>query len=126
MALIGASIDFCCLIVLSILISQLHKLLEFWDRRKKGSVTEMPAHSSTNSASAKVKNKLPQRFPDDVKEAADLYQPLIGKMSQPFQLADLYKAARENDYPHPHLTISLFRQAGILTAVEEGMFTWNN
>lgn len=127
MAIIGILIDLSCLVVLSILISQLHKMLEFWENRGKKSAPEMemPAHSKAESTPAK-KITLPHRFPDDVQEAALLYQPLIEKIGQQFQLAELYKAAQENDYPHPHLTISSFRQAGILSAGEEGTFTWNN
>jgi len=125
MAIAGASIDFLCLIFLSVVISQLHKLLAFWDSRKKS-----PEQANADEASVKAnvvrKIPTPARFPEDIEEAAQLYEPLLELLDHPFQLVDLYKVARENDYPHPHLTISSFRQAGILSAVEEGLFSWNH
>ena len=124
MAFLGATIDFLCLVFLSIVISQLHKLLDFWENRKK-SIPAATEKSSSVKPKAAKKIQLPARFPEDIKEAARLYEPLVKQLGQPINLVDLHKAARENDYPHPHLTISAFRQAGILTSLEEGVFNWN-
>ncbi|MDX9788094.1 MAG: hypothetical protein RBT11_15035 [Desulfobacterales bacterium] len=115
MAITGASIVLFCLVFLSVLISQLHKMLAFWDNRTK---------SNTISEISKI--NIPNLFPADIKETAKLYEPLIEQLGGTFQLVDLYNAAREHDYPHPHLTISSFRQTGILSEVENGLFRWNN
>ena len=124
MAVIGITIVVSCLIFLSMVISQLHKLLDFLELKKQP--VEDDKHSASGSRKTNHKLTIPERFPQDIETAAKLYEPLIEKLENPFQLTDLYKAARANDYPHPHLTISAFRQAGILSAVDDGVFNWNH
>lgn len=124
MAIVGASIDFTGLVILSIIISQLHKLLEYWDNRKsRGNESEaslLPAdHKMTKG------NAIPDIFPQDILEVAKLYGPLIEKIGKSFQLTELYRIAQENKYPHPHLTITSFRQEGILVSEGDGLFSWN-
>lgn len=125
MAIIGMTIVITCLVFLSVTISQLHKLLDFLERKKRSVSTDKNGLSERHAQTGR-KLIIPNRFPQDVGEAAKLYEPLIEKLGFSFQLADLYKLARDNEYPHPHLTISAFRQAGILSAVEDGVFSWNH
>ncbi len=121
MAIVGASIDFTGLIILSIIISQLHKFLEFLEARKGKKKVVEKSHQGSG-----VKGKsIPEIFPEDILEVAKLYGPLIEKIGKEFQLTELYRLANENSYPHPHLTITSFRQEGILIPIEDGLFTWN-
>lgn len=125
MAIVGASIDFTGLIILSIIISQLHKLLEWWENRK-GQTNESAESQKSPGVPAAKKNSVPDIFPDDILEVAKLYNPLVKQIGNSFQLTELYKLAQENNYPHPHLTITSFRQEGILTPIEDGLFNWNH
>ena len=120
MAIVGASLDFLGLIILSISISQLHKLLEYWENRKKK--TEKSHQDSTGRpATGKA---VPEIFPTDIHEVAILYGPLIERVGNIFQLTELYRLARENNYPHPHLTITSFREKGFLVPEGDGLFSW--
>lgn len=117
MALLGGTIVFSGLVVLCLAISQLHRFLEIIDRRHSA-----PAPAADEAAPA---TEMPDRCPADINTVAGYYQPLIQKLPQPFDLSDLYELARERNFPHPHLTIRCFREAGILVSQGQGQFTWN-
>ena len=125
MAITGPLIVMSGLIILSIIISQLHKLVAIFDKKAK-QTTEPPTKSKVKS---KVKSKgeisVPKIFPNDILETAKIYQMLIDKLEQPFELSDLYQVAEQNNFPHPILTVSRFRDAGILIREGEGLFIWN-
>ncbi len=117
MAITGPLIVMSGLTILSIIISQLHKVVAVFDKKDK------------QATEAVVKSKdeisVPKVLPIDISETAEIYQQLIDKLEQPFELSDLYRVAGENNFPHPVLTISRFREAGILTQAGEGVFIWN-
>ena len=121
MAIIGPLIVMSGLIILSIIISQLHKLVAIFDKKAK-QTTEPTVESKVKS---KDEISVPKILPNDILEIAKIYQILIDKLEQPFELSDLYRVAGENNFPHPVLTISRFREAGILEQAGEGVFIWN-
>lgn len=122
MAIVGPLIVMSGLTILAIIISQLHKLVTLIEGKdEKDPVTKTEAEVSNNQDQINI----PDRIPDDINEAALLYQPLIDKLEQPFELYRLHEIAGENKYPHPHLTINRLRDAGILQDKGEGMFSWN-
>lgn len=123
MAAVGASIVFLGLVVLSFVISQIHKILKFWEERdihwarfKK----EGPLPETAKSGVTAYKG---QHLPE-VNELAGIYGPLIEALEEPFDLSQVFEIAKQNDLPHPHLSINRLREAGILVAREEGMFAW--
>lgn len=124
MAIAGASIVFSGLVILSLAISQLHKLLTIWEN--KGNFFNRNKKTSVNSTEEVLDLNLPERFPSDINEAARLYHPLVEKLGQPFQLVQLYEVSRKKGFPHPHLTISLLRQAKVLVPEGDGVFFWNH
>ncbi|MCP4722089.1 MAG: OadG family protein [Desulfobacteraceae bacterium] len=117
MAITGPLIVMSGLAILSLIISQLHKVVAVFDKKDK-QATE-PAVQSKDEIS------VPKVLPIDISETAEIYQQLIDKLEQPFELSDLYRVAEENNFPHPVLTISRFREAGILKQADEGVFIWN-
>ena len=121
MAIIGPLIVMSGLTILSIIISQLHKLVALFDKKAK-QTAETPVKSKVKS---KDEISVPQILPNDILETAKIYQILIDKLEQPFELSDLYKVAVQNNFPHPILTASRFRDAGILILEGEGLFIWN-
>ncbi|MCG8618895.1 MAG: OadG family protein [Desulfobacterales bacterium] len=116
MAITGPLIVMSGLTILALIISQLHKIVAIFDKK------EEPAPETAVTAKDEV--SVPKVFPEDILEAADIYQTLIDKLEQPFELKDLYRVAGENDFPHPILTVGRFRAAGILVPEGEGLFVW--
>ena len=116
MAITGPLIVISGLSILAIIISQLHKVTALFDKKN------IPR---TEPAAKKEEISAPIRLPDDISEAAKIYQPLINKLEQPFELYNLYQIAGQHDFPHPTLTVSRFREAGILKSEGEGLFTWD-
>jgi len=124
MAFAGALIVFAGLVVLSTAIAQIHKILMLFDK-KKPSFVENTVPPVNDVAEFNSDLSIPQHFPVDIKEAANLYQPLIEEIGETFFLSDLYEISRKNNFPHPHITFTAFRESGILLPQGEGVFTWH-
>ena len=124
MSVAGALIVFAGLVVLSTVISQLHKILSLLDKKK---VDVHPKHepAENDEAVEELMVTLPKQFPSDIHEVACLYQPLIEEIGETFYLVNLYKIAKENGFPHPHITFNGFRDAKIIVPHGEGVFSWN-
>ena len=123
MAAVGASIVFLGLVVLSFVISQMYKILEFWENRgsrKSRSIIQPAATEPAKSDDVVFKE---QHLPE-VRELSDTYGPLIGELEESFELSQIFEIAKNNDLPHPHLSINRLREAGLLIAQENGTFTW--
>jgi len=119
-AIVGIGIVFTGLVALSVAISQLHKLLLFWD--KKDEFLKLNGQKEEEKSGITA----PEYFPGDINEVAEIYRPVFAKLGDSFQLADLYTIARKYNFPHPHLTIKEFRQAQIMLPVGDGCFTLNS
>ncbi len=116
-ALAGAIIVLSGLTILCFVISQLHRVVEFLDRGKKT--------PQNNGAENEEGLTIPDHFPSDIKEAARLYDPLIEQIVEPFRLSELYEISQNKGFPHPHLTITRFREAKVLVPQGDGVFIWN-
>ena len=112
MAFAGALIVMSGLTVLSFIISQLHRIVGMFEKK------EAPVQEAGSPA-------VPEQFPDSLDQVAVLYEPLVKQLPEDFGLEELFVLTQENDFPHPHLTIRAFREAGILVAKGEGKFSWN-
>ncbi len=124
MAYTGAIIVFIGLVVLSFVISQLNKILGFWEnlisnfrQNHKTKQIDEPEDEGTFV--------VPHHVPSDIKEAARYYSHLVEDLDQPFELTRLYEISQQKGFPHPHITISNFRQANILVPAGDGLFTWS-
>jgi hypothetical protein len=113
MALAGALIVMTGLSVLSFIISQLHRLVALVEKKEAAPKAADP-------------DRIPEIFPDSLEDVAALYEPLVKQLPESFGLEALYGLTRENNYPHPHLTIRSFREAGILIARGEGQYSWKS
>jgi hypothetical protein len=125
MAFAGALIVFSGLVVLSFVISQLHKIVTLWENRGRpaDSPAPEPARSETEPAAAETVF-VPQSWPTEPREEALLYAPLLADLGGTVQLADLYQACRRHDFPHPHLSINRLREAGYLVDAGDGKVDW--
>lgn len=124
MAIAGALIVFAGLVVLSTAISQIHKILLFFEN-KFNSFRNNNQTSEDDTAEEQPDSDLPKDFPTDLDEVAHLYEPLIEKIGDTFYLSDLYEIAAKKDFPHPHITLTAFRDSKILIPHGDGVFSWN-
>ena len=118
MAVVGATTVFIGLAVLSFVISQIHKILEFWEKRKEKQAA--PVEPPKDKAPAFQDQRLPT-----VSELCSIYRPLVEQLAEPFQLTQLYAKTIEMDLPHPHLSIKCLQESDILVAQGDGAFIWN-
>jgi len=124
MALAGALIVFAGLVVLSFVISQLHKILTFFEK-KPVDVQQDRETLRVEQPEVKPGLLLPKQFPADINEIARLYNPLIEQLGETFYLSELYEMSRKNGFPHPHITLTALREYKILVSDGNGVFTWN-
>jgi hypothetical protein len=124
MAIAGALIVFSGLVVLSTAISQIHKILLFFENKYAGFRNNNQIQEN-DEPEEQPESALPTIFPTELDEIACLYQPLIKEIGETFYLSDLYQIAKENNFPHPHITFTAFRDAKILISHGEGVFSWN-
>lgn len=123
-AFLGASIVMSGLVILSIAISQIHKIVTFWENRHKKAALK-PAASGTATTVSGLTLDIPSQCPADISQTAALYKPLVEQLETTFELKDLYQSAVQFDLPHPHITIKCLREAGILMPQGDGKFCWN-
>ena len=124
MAAVGAIIVFSGLVVLSFVISQLNRILSFWENLISNFKKNHKA-KQTDELQDEDNAVVPYLIPSDIKEAARFYSHLIEDLDQPFELTRLYAISQQKGFPHPHITISNFRQANILLPAGDGLFTWS-
>ena len=124
MAVVGATTVFMGLIVLSFVISQIHRILDLWENRGKkrnGEKKQTRLDDRPSSAAPEVKES---RLPT-VSELTSIYRPLVEQLKEPFQLIMLFEKTKEMNLPHAHLSIRSLQEADILLAQGDGTFTWN-
>ncbi len=124
MAFLGAGIVMTGLIVLSLAISQIHKLVAILERKERKAIEPPPVTVAPEPEKPKIAESAV--CPVNLDELMALYRPLTEPLGSPFELKDLYRVAGESDLPHPHITIRCFREAGHLAMVEEGLFVWKD
>ncbi|MBW2193396.1 MAG: OadG family protein [Deltaproteobacteria bacterium] len=123
MAIVGPLIVMSGLAILAFLISQLHRVVAILERHEEKR-KQAKALAAQTEAEDRLKLIVPDRLPSDISETAMIYQPMIDQLEHPFQLKDFYEIAQKNNFPHPYLTATSFRAAGILVNAGEGLFTW--
>jgi hypothetical protein len=112
----GASIVFTGLATLSLIISQLHKLVALLDRPPKV-IVEVAAEKEPSAPP-------PPDCPMDLHLTVARYLPLIEELEPEFDLADLYVLAKRYHLPHPHLSIRCLLDAGKLQPLGDGIFRY--
>lgn len=117
MALTGALIVMLGLAALALIISQLHKVLAFFESKK-----QPQGQSPAQYRSADVDIALD--WLGDPAAAARLCQVFTTHLGADFKLTVLYKELERMDCPHPHLTIRSLRENGWLVPSGEGLFGW--
>lgn len=120
MAAVGISIVFTGLVVLSLAISQLHKILAFWEDR-----------DSFYERFRKKQDKKPAIedscivVPGNIQEPARNFKMLADRMDEPFALPKLLEDAVRCGMAHPHSTLNKLILSDIIIPDGEGYYRWN-
>ena len=122
MAATGATIVIIGLAILAAIISQLHKIIGFLEKRGKVE----PAMAETRLDTPSSVEPLTADPLSDLADTARYYRSLTAQLGDVFGLAQLYQALEAADVPHPHITVRELKASGFLALVEEGQFSWQN
>jgi len=123
MAVVGASIVFLGLVVLSFVISQIHKILNLWEKRDAPKQRPAEAPAATKDQSKAKSYQAP--YLPSVDDLISIYRPLVEQLKEPFEIPQLFEISNKMDLPHPHLSIKQLWDAEVLIAQGDGTFTWN-
>lgn len=112
MASIGTLIVFTGLVLLSLAVSQIHKILQLWDRR--GGLIR-PRESGRQETG----------LSPEVKIAARQIRLLIERIGDPFSLPRLLELSQKAGLTRSRGMINELLEAGLIVPDEEGTFSWN-
>ncbi|PIE66068.1 MAG: hypothetical protein CSA26_01915 [Desulfobacterales bacterium] len=116
MATVGATIVISGLAFLSLIISQLHKIIALMENKPVPVVAIAEEEPVT-------KKSLAELCPTNIDATLELYRPLVEELEEQFQLVELYELAEKYHLEHPHLSIRCLRNGGKLVAQGDGFFT---
>jgi hypothetical protein len=122
MALAGALIVMLGLSALSFVISQLHKILDFIEKRPKPATEAIELKKKETDEPSYD----PERPLLNINRAVEHYRKATQDLGERFELKDLYTIFYHSGFPHPHLTIRSLRERGDLVSGGEGYFTWKD
>jgi hypothetical protein len=121
-AITGALIVMVGLAVLSLVISQLHKLVALMERRHRPATQK--AEPKTTEIDAPYYD--PERPLLNINSAVEHYRKATQDLGEQFELKDLYTIFYHSGFPHPHLTIRSLRENGYLVSGGEGSYSWKD
>ena len=124
MAVVGATTVFLGLVILSFVISQIHKILKLWERKDEFFTRHKKQAQIEEPKPTKAPVSRQRRLPT-VKELTSIYRPLVEQLKQPFDLLQLFDISNKMDLAHPHLSIKYLQEAGVLVPQGDGTFTWD-
>lgn len=120
-AVVGITIVFTGLVLLSFCISRLHRVIEFLekfpDRKERA--------AKKKADKAKKKNGGIPAFTGAEKESAKQYRLLARTMADHFSLPRLLHLAEISGLDKPHSRLNMLLEAGIINPDTEGYYTWD-
>jgi hypothetical protein len=121
-ALLGVCIVFSGLILLSFVLSQLHKLLSLWENRSSIG-QQLKDRLKKEAPFEETEDKKPE-LSSDLLESKLHFQMLVERIGYPFALPKLLRLAEKSGLQRPHATINELLKAGIILPDKNGYFTW--
>ena len=115
-SVVGVTIVFTGLVMLSLAISQLHKVLDLWENRKELSLFKKKAPAT---------DRIPVELTPGQKESARQFKLLAETLSDHFSLPKLLKLARISGIDHPHATLARLLEADIIVSDTQGYHVLN-
>ncbi len=131
MAAVGISIVFAGLILLSFVISQLHRILDIFEkwhpsarknknRKQKKPLPEnqlkLPSTDTADDATGKKNHD----------ELIRNYKMITHRLGEPFSLPKLLDLAEKHGLAKPYSTVNTLIMSGIIVADGNGFFIWKN
>jgi Na+-transporting methylmalonyl-CoA/oxaloacetate decarboxylase gamma subunit len=120
-SVIGISIVFVSLVLLSFAVSQIHKLIELWDKKN----TSYQRVKKSQQKDQKTPSVSDLAIPKDVRRASRQFKLLIEWMGEPFPLPKLLDLSGKCGLSHPHSTINEFIKCELIILAENGYYVWN-
>lgn len=119
-SLVGVSIVFIGLTLLSLSISQLHKILDIWETKEKRTNNR----DRTTVPLTEVKTKpLPSMSANEL-ETIRQYKMIVDRIGHPFSLPKLLYLAKKIGLERPHSTINNLLVKKIIVSDGKGYFIW--
>ncbi len=118
-AAVGIIIVFAGLVVLSFIISQLHKVLAFIENPKRFEF--LSPKKSTGKEDKYVLTSLLK----NQKESAKQFFLLVKTMEEHFSLPKLIRLAEVSNLEKPYININILLDSGIVEPDSKGYFLWN-
>jgi hypothetical protein len=137
MALVGISIVFSGLILLSFVISQLHRILDLFERwyifarknnhksRRKAAekcVTELPATLTPDKTAAPNKTTDEKHSEEIIRN----YKMITHRMGEPFSLPKLLDLAEKRGLNRPYSTVNMLIASEDIVPDGNGFFVWKH
>ncbi len=123
-AVVGVTIVFTGLTLLSIIISQLHKVLDLWENRGKfGGTCEVPPPGADQEKEIDL-SQLP--LAPDIRESARHVRMLVDRLGEPFSLPRLLESAETCGLMRPHSTLNDLIGAEVIVPDGTGYYFWNS
>lgn len=125
-SVVGITIVFSGLVSLSLVISQLHKVLALWeDPSKIKALFKAKEKKDRSQDDHNKQTPAPEVFTESRKEAAKQFALLARTMEDHFSLPRLLYLARISDLQDPYSTLNLLLKADIIVPDGSGFFTWD-
>ena len=118
MAATGGLIVMAGLTVLATIISQLHKVIELFERKRD--------EENTRPITEEPRPRIHVDPLADLPSTAGFYRVLTAELGDSFLLADMFEVLKKEGNPHPHMTIKALREQGYLLPLGGGRFTWRS
>ena len=122
-SVVGISIVFTGLVVLSIVISQLHKAIELYENPDR--IKEFFSSNNTPPAPTAPRDEAPLTLTESQMEAARHFALLVNTLDDHFSLPHLLHLAEERGIESPHANLDCLIQSGILYPDMDGWFCWD-
>lgn len=110
-SVVGVTIVFTGLVVLSMAIAQIHKLLNLWENRKELSLFKKKTPAT---------DQIPVKLTPGQKESARQFKLLAETLNDHFPLPRLLKLAQTSGIDHPHATLARLLEADIIVSDTQG------
>lgn len=119
-SLVGVSIVFIGLTLLSLSISQLHKILDIWETKEKYTNNR----DRTTLPLTEVKTKPLRSMSANELETIRQYKMIVDRIGHPFSLPKLLYLAKKIGLERPHSTINSLLVKKIIVSDGKGYFIW--
>lgn len=123
-SVVGVTIVFSGLVMLSMLISQLYKVLEFYDNPGKF-IALFRQQKKESENTTPDREALTQTLTLEHKEIFKQIALLVRTMEDHFPLPRLLHLARISGLTDPHSHLNLLLELDIIVADQKGYFCWN-